>query len=339
MNKRRCLAVVCIVSLLMIGIANAEPAGIVFGILGDLAVDVPDGWDAKRVVDKNNMVTMKISPGSDFPLLLQISAIPMSGETDVLASARSETEEIRDQYRKNAEENEIPIREIAGEYCNGYFISVTDRTVEHPNAENFKYGDSGALAAGRMLVIFTLLTNTKDAPERAEALKVVRTAVHLPPRAPWRTPEGDIVLEFPGSPPRLQLSLPGYDLGPAEFTKNYEGLRIYGENPETSMIVSLFLERSREGWTAVNYREYELEKKQKRGLMDPESIVQSERDEMAILKYDTPEFQGFSLNQRHVHAYLLKDGFWMSVHISKANYSEKDDAIFGAVLDSIHFID
>ena len=39
----------------------------------------------------------------------------------------------------------------------------------------------GVAAVGRLMVTFTLLTNLEDAPERAQALDVVRSARHVLP--------------------------------------------------------------------------------------------------------------------------------------------------------------
>lgn len=342
MKKSRYMILSCIVSLLLIGIVNAETAGIRLGVLGDLVVDVPDRWDAKREVGENSVV-LKISPGEDVPLLLQISVIPMNRESDILAAARETAEIILDQYGENAEEKEIPILEISGQQGQeGYYISVTDRTVENPSRDEYKYADVGAMAVGRMQVTFTLLTNIKDGPVRAQALDIVRSALHILPGPPWRTPEGDIEVTSHNFPSILQLSLPGYELGPAEYFRGYEGIRIYGENPETHMIVSIFLEPSPEGWTVLDHRVdvwKKAKKTQEKAGWSPVDVVRYERGGMAVLQYDVPEVRGVPVKQRSVNAFLVKDGFYVDVHLSKAEYSSKDEALFSAVLNSIRFKD
>ena len=111
------------------------------------------------------------------------------------------------------------------------------------------------------------------------------------------------------------------------------------------MVVSAFLEPAQPGWTAVDYREWSCSEKKK--LEGPRrtrfcqiDVARAERDGIALLEYkvevDVPEGAPVdSLTQTNRHAFLVRDGVWVDVHLSKMGFEPADAALFDTVLDSI----
>jgi hypothetical protein len=267
-----------------------------------------------------------------------MTPIPVPGnEKDLAGVVRRVVEETAQKVKSTAVEDHLPIRDLQGENCRALYFSATDRTVVSPSTSDFKYMDQGAAAVGRMMMTFTVLTNVRDAPERAQALDLVRSARHLPPGPPWRTPTGTYALAFPGKSWRLRIDLPDYEIEPAVLLPKARGVTLAGTNSKTGMIISVFLEESRQGWTAVQYREDYWKRIRKGMRLDREDIKRSERGAMAILEFRVPIIERRAIHQKNLNAFLVRDGVWVDVHLSKVNYQAAEQELFERVLSSLHF--
>jgi len=114
-----------------------------------------------------------------------------------------------------------------------------------------------------------------------------------------------------------------------------KGVRVTGRNQATGMIVSAVLKDAHPGWTAVEHREDAWTTLQTESPMGREDVKRSERGPMALLEMRVPTFWGRAVNQQNVSAYLVRDGVWADVHLSKVNFKEEDRALFEKVLASV----
>jgi len=64
-------------------------------------------------------------------------------------------------------------------------------------------------------------------------------------------------------------------------------------------------------------------------------VKRSERGPMALLEMRVPTYWGRAVNQQNVNAYLVRDGVWADVHLSRAGFKEEDRALFEKVLASV----
>jgi hypothetical protein len=184
---------------------------------------------------------------------------------------------------------------------------------------------------------FTLLRNIVDAPERDVALGIVQSALHRPPGPPWRTTEGSYALAGQGRNWRLVVDLPGFEIGPPEVTADAQGVSLKGTHPGTGMNVSVFLEPAHEGWTAVDYREDYWQKISTGAPIRRKRVKRTERDGMALLEFLMPELEGIPVRQKSLNAFLVRDGLWIDVHLSKVRFEKEDQKLFKQVLASIRF--
>jgi hypothetical protein len=179
--RTRLIASFAIVSLAM-SPASAEPRS--FPLLtGRLELEVPDGWKVTvNAVDSPSGPAFQFVPPGNVPLLLLVTPIPVAPGRDVTAAAEEIAQEILQRTREVAVEKDLAVRTLEGDHCRVFYVSATDRTVDKPSLEDFKYGDQGAAALDAILITFTVLTNVKDGPERTAAIDIVRSARHTPAR-------------------------------------------------------------------------------------------------------------------------------------------------------------
>jgi hypothetical protein len=312
------------------------------GQWGQFGIELPEGWTAvAQGPEASGGAAIRIAPGRDVPLVLLMTPVPAAtrSEEELDAAVAKLAEEVKQHIAQVAVESELTVRELRSDHCHARYVSATDKTVEKPTATDFKYVDQGGAAVGRLLVTFTILTNVKDAPERAQALEIVRSASHGRPRTPWLTPEGGVALSYPGKTWKLKMDLPGYDIEPTQLKEGGKGVRLSGYNKATGMIITAFLEEAHPGWTAVDHREDAWKTMQRASPMDRQDVKRSERGSMALLEMFVPSYQGQQTNQKHVNAYLVRDGVWIDVHLSKPGFKDADVALFEKVLGSVKLVD
>jgi len=179
---RLSLSLALVLALAVAGGTSAEVRS--FSLLehGHFEIDLPEGWHLTVLDgDASSPPAIRIVPKGAVPLVLLITPIPVAEQDKDLTAAMQETaSEILRRMREVAVEDQLELSELEGPNCRGLHVSATDRTVKVPTSENFKYATQGAVVVGRVLMTFTLLTNVPDAPERAAAIEVVRSAHHRP---------------------------------------------------------------------------------------------------------------------------------------------------------------
>ena len=316
--------------------ALASPRSFSLGQWGDLEIDVPAGWTAEAQGKEAVGFAIRIAPGKDVPLVLLMTPTPAPGSwAELDAAVQEAVEKAKPGLAKVAMESELPVQELRAEDGLALYVSATDKTVEKPTATQFKYVDQGAAAVGRFMVSFTVLTNTKDTPERAQALEVVRSARQITPGPPWRTAAGGVAMSYPGKAWKLALDLPGFEIDPFQVRPGGRGVRLTARNQATGMIVSAFLEEAHAGWTAVEHRDDAWKTMQADTSMSREDVKRSERGPLALLEMRVPTYWGRTVDQQNVTAFLVRDGVWADVHLSKVNFKESDRELFEKVLRSV----
>lgn len=82
-----------------------------------------------------------------------------------------------DAVREQALEKEIPLTEFPGGAGPGWYFDATDKA---PKAGEYKYLRSGMLIVGDLLVAFAILSDGRDEPVMAEAMRILQGAAHVP---------------------------------------------------------------------------------------------------------------------------------------------------------------
>ena len=328
------------IGCLFIAPAAAEPKGFSLGQWGIFAFDLPEGWTAEWQDEKaSGGPAVRVVPPTGQPFSLLMTPGPHRGDAkEIEQRAREVVENTAKDLQKVAVEKRLKLQEIQGKGMRGTYVSVTDKTVMNPTAEDFKYMDQGAAAVGALMMTFTALTNVADGKERAQALDIVRSARHLPPQPPWRTKEGTFALAMPGKPWRFTVALPGFDIGSATPLANGPGVTISGPNAATHMMVSVFLEVAKPGLNAVGYRDQYWARLQKADPIRREDVKQSEMGEAALLEFRVPEVGSMkNFNHKSMNAMWVRDGVWIDLHLSQTTFKQEDQALFEQIVKSVRF--
>jgi len=340
MTRARILLIaVCV--LLLPAAAAAEERYFSVGPWGVLGIELPEGWTAEpQGAEEAGGAALLVRPAREIPLLVMLTPFPVPGNPALLAgSLEQRIDEGLQEVREIALEKEVPTRVLEGPGYRFVYVSVTDSTVEVPTEDDFKYMDQGLGVVGGLLVTFTLLTNVADAPERDQALEALRSARHLAPGSPWRTPEGAVRLWYPGKDWQLVLDLPGYEMPPLELSEQADAVRLEGSNPSSGMRFTLFLEKAEEGWSAADNRKHYWKSIRENLPMRRKDVQRYEKGSAAILEFVVPEIEGVPLDHKSLNLFLVRDGVWIDLHLSKDGFEPEDQALFDAVAGSVRFED
>src|SRR5262249_52625279 len=110
--------------------------------------------------------------------------------------------------------------------------------------------------------------------------------------------DGPVSLAYPGKPWRLTLDLSGYLMDPPAPLANGQGATLGGKNPNTGMMITVFLEPAKPGWTAVQYRDDYWERVKKDMPADRKDIVLREKGETALLEFRIPKMGKMEFNHK-----------------------------------------
>lgn len=314
-------------------------AGIPGLSLGSIEFEVPDDWTStKQGADSPSGVAIRFEPPGDKPFVLLVTPLPHfkpAGPAGRCEDMRSISEETRKRLVEIAEESEVPLHELRGTRACGFYASATDRTVEKPTREDFKYATQGAATNGQAMVSFTVLTNLRNPPELRTALEIVGSARHVGMPESAETALAGIRLAFPEKDWRLAVNLDGFELENAGPPQDGPGMHLVARRGDPIMIVSIFLDEDTRGYTAEGYRRWYRENHLRIiAGSKPHDIEQSERNGLPILEY-SHTLENLDGKLRHMNAFMVHDGVWIDVHISMGPYESGARALFNEVFDSL----
>jgi len=102
------------------------------------------------------------------------------------------------------------------------------------------------------------------------------------------------------------------------------------------LTVSLFIEPVKTCSTAVACREWAWKAEQTR-LKDIQNVQMSEVGEAAVVEYLQPAVGKVAIDQENMHAYFVKDGYWIDFHLSQVAYKPADHGRFVDFVRGIDF--
>ena len=145
-------------------------------------------------------------------------------------------------------------------------------------------------------------------------------------------------LIIPGEKWALELTLPGFVVSQDELRGDGKGRRIMAENEAAGYIVSVFLEPIPDRRTAAQLRDWDASG-HKDSPVKTSDFKSAEYKGVPTLEYFIKEFQGHQINQKHLNAYLVHEGFWAHIHLSKVDWRAGDEKLFYDIVDSVKFKD
>ncbi len=326
------LAISLLASLMPSVLATTESlrAGIDVWSYGWVEVDLPEGW----TVTGNSTYKFHSARAEDFVLLITpLPQMKSMAPEDRCRIATLTAKDIQKDLRAIAEESEVPILEMGDQHSCVRYVSITDKTVTKPTAEDFRYGTQGAAAIGHLLLSFTILTNTEDSPEVQAALKMIRGAKHIGgPADLGATAAAATRFSYPGKDWSLLVDLSGFEVeGPAVDDKG-TGLRFLASSEDPHLMVSVFFEPADRGDDPKTYRTYYREVSFAAAPFKREGIRETEADGMSLLWYTNVVSE---IRHHNVNAFLVQDGVWIDVHLSTSLSLEESKRLFGQFLGAV----
>jgi hypothetical protein len=162
--------------------ASAAPQSFIVPGHGRFELDVPVDWKLTMfpAADKNGPAFQLESPGGTPLVLLATPGVIPGGPKERAETLKRAPELILRYLQEVAVVDDLTIKEIAGTQCRVFYVSATNRAIDKPPLEGYEFLDQGIVEVGPIMISFTLLTNAKDALERATALDVLSSSRHVP---------------------------------------------------------------------------------------------------------------------------------------------------------------
>lgn len=145
-------------------------------------------------------------------------------------------------------------------------------------------------------------------------------------------------LTYPGKTWSLVVDLPGFDFRNRTTRDDLTGVRIFGENERTGVVISVYLEKAERNGDAEDCRAYYWSRAKKKSPR-PKDVRFIARKDMALVEYTTIRTEGVEIRQDNVSAFLSHDGVWIEIHLSKDSRRATDRIVFDWLLDSVRIVE
>ena len=150
-----------------------------------LALEVPDNWkDEVRQPEGTLPPTIEFRPAKGPPFKVLLTPVWPRTEGDKpqdLATVRKLLGLAAAAASAQSVEKELPLQELEGKTCRGFYFSATDRA---PKEGEFKFMTQGMTRGDEVVVSFTILTNQGQEGVVAAALEMVNSATYEAGPAP-----------------------------------------------------------------------------------------------------------------------------------------------------------
>ena len=143
-------------------------------------------------------------------------------------------------------------------------------------------------------------------------------------------------LSVPGLKWALEVSLPGFVVEQEQTRGDGKAVRMLAGIEAKGYVVSIFLEPVPRGENVKQLRDLGAGIRET-SPFELSDFKTSEYGQIPTLEYVIKEYQGVQVNQKHLNAYFVHDGYWVDVHFSKTLYKPGDEKLFYSVLDTVRF--
>jgi hypothetical protein len=301
---------------------------------GDLLLTVPKGWKDSMGQKRGMPPTIEFTDdGGTFSV--QVSMIPPRGGVlfNSPENLRKVAEAMGRGLLKTAKEKDLSIQEVKGAEATGYFYNLTDKD---PDPGGYEYITGGDVGVGDLLLTVTILYHDPKSPVRQTALDMLKAARQS--RAPAATQPAYVGVAAPGATWDLVLPAKGFEIVEDQTNEARKSRQIMAVNKEKGLNLSVFMEPApKAGDSAVVRDTYWGRARQ--SPLKKEGITLGKVGDFTTVQYMVPDVEGVPLEQKNLNLYLAHDGVWVDVHISKVQFTDKDQAEFDALANSIKVVE
>jgi len=204
----------------------------------------------------------------------------------------------------------------------GYSFSLTDRA---PKPGEYKYMTQGAVALGRTLVVFTILTNQDSERYKAAVLAMLGDA-----KLSAGSPE--LVLAPRKGGPALALPRSDWQMNQQKHQANGSGAYYFYSSAAQGLNFSVWLEpntKCSSGETCLDL-----------ALQNPAYKARQEQKTFDDAGFKATSFyidasEKLPINQLNILASAYVNGYWVDIHISQVGKTRPDPAAALALLHSL----
>ena len=151
------------------------------------------------------------------------------------------------------------------------------------------------------------------------------------------TADGEAMLRAPDGDWAVRLAPAGFEFGEPVATDDGERSRIAGDGPR-GMVATLTLRPAGAAGNAEACRS-EADERAGRGAKRTYRLERERRGPLALTAYVVPRYRGVAINQRHVHAFLYRDGYCVELELSMPRYKSRRRHLFDEALDTLEIVD
>lgn len=132
----------------------------------------------------------------------------------------------------------------------------------------------------------------------------------------------------------LEINLDGFEIKKEEFSPDNTMFQLSATDSKKQINLSIFIEKTESKGDKKECREFYWNKAKKSPLAK-ENLIQYETENLALIEHDTKEYNGQIVNFHSLNAYLVKNGYWIDIHISKIGFTKNDEEVFKTITESI----
>jgi tetratricopeptide (TPR) repeat protein len=151
-------------------------------------------------------------------------------------------------------------------------------------------------------------------------------------------PDGRLSVSLPGKSWGLQVDVRGFKVKVDE-TKPDGKKYLLAENDRTGVTLSITMEQVGGRATLDDCWKVLRERSKTNAQLDAHDVKESQMGDMAISEFTLMEPEGVPLHQKNVFGCLAKEDVYADIHLSKANYTAKDQPLFTSILQAVHVRD
>jgi hypothetical protein len=136
----------------------------------------------------------------------------------------------------------------------------------------------------------------------------------------------------------LEVNLPDFAVTRNAVSSDNQGGRLDAAIESAGYMLTIMWVKTPEKGTSKDLRDL-ASNSLKQNQIEKDGFAHSDYKEFPMLEYLVKDFRGIKLNQKHYNAYIAKDGVWIDIHLSKADFKAGDEKRFFALLDSVKFVE
>lgn len=108
-------------------------------------------------------------------------------------------------------------------------------------------------------------------------------------------------------------------------------------NPNNDLNISFKIEPAIQYLTSEECRDFSYENIKSDTRLEKKDFKKDKLNDYYTIQYLIPEFQGRKIDQYNYYANVVKDGYWINIHLSKINFKNDEIDIFTDFISNLKF--